>query len=189
MRAAFIGLVVILAAFLAFAQVRPAADRPSPIAAALNGHLVAQDGTPFHFSPNAPLASVRYFALYYSAQWCPPCHTFTPRLVNWYRAFKPAHPQFELIFVSEDHDRVSMLADMRETAMPWPAFSYDDLEQAGQAIQKFAGNGIPDLVLVDAGGKVLSDSFTPTGSYPGPAHVVDDINRLVGGAATVPLAP
>jgi thiol-disulfide isomerase/thioredoxin len=159
-----------------------AAQIPSLIA----DKLVSADGT----AANAPGKSVQYYAIYYSAQWCPPCHAFTPRLVSWYNKFKPAHPNFELIFVSEDRDEAAMLSYMKEMTMPWPAVRFSDLKHdggfKGSGIEKFAGDGIPDLVLLDAGGKVLSDSYQ-NGTYVGPEAVVEDINKLIGGEAPVPL--
>jgi hypothetical protein len=146
------------------------------LSSVIEGHLVSSDGSPFLFPAGAPARSLQYIAIYYA---------FTPVLVDWYKKFKPAHPEFELIFVSYDHDRPSWLSYMKEMAMPWPAFSFSDLQQSDQPITKFAGNGIPDLVLVDAGGKVLSDSFR-NGSYVGPQAVVDDINRLLSGTSPVP---
>ena len=70
----------------------------------------------------------------------------------------PAHPNFELIFVSEDHNEAAMLDYMKEMAMPWPAVRFGDLQHDGRGtfkgsgIEKYAGQGIPDLVLVDASG-------------------------------------
>jgi thiol-disulfide isomerase/thioredoxin len=160
----------------------------SQLTALISDKLVSADGT----AASTPDASVQYYAIYYSAQWCPPCHAFTPHLVQWYNKFKPSHPNFELIFVSEDHSETAMFDYMKEMAMPWPAVRFSELQHdgngtfKGSGIEKFANSGIPDLVLVDADGKVLSDSFQ-NGTYVGPQAVVDDINKLVGGASSVPL--
>ena len=160
-------------------------DATSSIFDLTRGKLISADGSPFAFPANPPVASIRYYAIYYSARWCPPCHAFTPRLVQWYNKFKPSHPNFELIFVSEDRNEAAMLDYMKEMAMPWPAVRFGDLKHdggfKGSGIEKFAGDGIPDLVLVDAAGKVLLDSFQK-GTYVGPEAVIDDINKLVGGA-------
>jgi nucleoredoxin len=150
----------------------------SQIPALVDGKLVSTDGT----AAVTPGSNVKYYAIYYSAQWCPPCHKFTPVLVQWYNQFKPTHPGFELIFVSEDHSETDMFNYMKEMAMPWPAVRFTELSHPrdfmGSNIEKFAHDGIPDLVLVDAGGKVLSDSWRD-GTYVGPEAVVDDINKLV----------
>lgn len=159
----------------------------SQIPALISEKLVSADGT----AVSMPGASVQYYAIYYSAQWCPPCHAFTPHLVKWYNGFKPTHPNFELIFVSEDRNEAAMLSYMKEMAMPWLAVRFGDLKHdggfKGSGIEKFAGDGIPDLVLVDVSGKVLSDSYQ-NGTYVGPEAVVDDINKLIGGTSPVPFA-
>lgn len=153
-----------------------------PIARLIQGKLVDASGTPVP----APGNDVQYYALYYSAAWCPPCHIFTPKLVAWYNKFKPSHPNFEIIFVSDDQGASAMLGYMKEMSMPWPAVQFSELTHNGTGIEKYAGPGIPDLVLVDAGGKVLADSFNGN-TYLGPASVVEAINRIVGGTSPVPL--
>jgi len=133
---------------------------------------------------DSTLTPIKYYAIYYSAQWCPPCHHFTPELVKFYNDFKPSHPDFELIFVSEDHNDDAMLAYMKEMSMPWPAVRFNSLMHdgsgtfKGSGIEGFAGGGIPDLVLVDSTGKVLSDSFQGD-QYVGPDKVIDDIKSMV----------
>jgi len=159
----------------------------------IKGSLVSMNGRPYTFPANASAESIQYYAIYYSAQWCPPCHHFSPLLVDWYTKFKPTHPNFELIFVSEDHDKDSMLSYMDEMLMPWPAVDFDKLSHdgngtfRGSGIEQYAGSGIPDLVFVDASGKVLSDSFQ-AGTYVGPEVVVNDINRIIGGSSPIQLA-
>ena len=72
---------------------------PSKIYSLTLGKLVSQSGADYQFPADAPANAIQYYAIYYSAQWCPPCHAFTPKLVDWYNRFKPAHHNFELIFV------------------------------------------------------------------------------------------
>ena len=106
----------------------------------------------------------------------PPCRAFTPKLVDFYKQFKSQHPNFELIFVNHDESGDAMLEYMKTDAMPWPAVRFDDIESV--KANKYCGAGIPDLVLVDADGKVLSDSFNGQ-EYVGPEKVMDDIKSLV----------
>ena len=120
----------------------------------------------------------KFVGIYFSAHWCGPCRRFTPQLAEFYRQFKAGHPELELIFVSSDHSEAEMEAYMREAAMPWPAIQYRKVRSAS-AIRKYAGRGIPCLVLVDPDGKVLSHSYDGD-TYVGPGKVVADIQKLVG---------
>jgi len=187
-----ITLVAFAVLLLAVALYALHSDAAAPISPLIEGKLISANGSPFDFPANASLASIRYYAIYYSAQWCPPCHAFTPILVQWYNKFKPSHPNFELIFVSEDRNEAAMLDYMKEMAMPWPAVRFSDLKHdggfKGSGIERFANDGIPDLVLVDAGGKVLSDSFSWNGSYLGPQHVLEDTENLVVASSPAPPA-
>ncbi len=148
----------------------------SGFVANFDGSLVVQkDGSFEDFHP-AALRGVKYWAFYYSASWCPPCRAFTPTLVDFYKGFKPTHPNFELIFVNHDQSEGDMLAYMRDDSMTWPAVRFSDIEQS--KANRYCGSGIPDLVLVDADGKVLSDSFSGS-DYLGPQKVMADIQAMV----------
>jgi len=153
-------------------------SQPAGFPARFGPHLVSIDGgQPQPFDASS-LKNVKYWAFYYSASWCPPCRAFTPRLVDFYNQFKPQHPNFELIFVSRDRDEDSMLAYMNTEAMPWPAVRFGDIATADA--NEFGSSGIPDLVLVDADGTVLSDSFAMWGwAYVGPDKVIKDIETMV----------
>ena len=154
----------------------PAGSSPTGLAAKFSYHLVKLDHGNLKPFDTANLNNVKYFAFYYSASWCPPCRAFTPKLVDFYNSFKPQHPNFELIFVNHDNSSDAMLAYMKGDSMPWPAARFEDIE--GSNANQYCGEGIPDLVLVDANGKVLSDSFKGSG-YVGPDKVMDDIKRMV----------
>jgi len=154
------------------------ATTPSPFVAQLTGHLLIMDhGTPKDFDAST-LKDVQYWAFYYSASWCGPCRAFTPQLVDFYKYFKKSHPNFELIFVGNDGTQDAMLSYMKMDEMPWPSMKYPDLDQPSVSVKKYFGPGIPDLVLTDASGKVLSDSFHGQ-DYVGPTKVMDDIKKMV----------
>ena len=105
-----------------------------------------------------PLAKKKLIALYFSAQWCAPCRKFTPQLVEFYNRVASQHPEFEIVFVSNDRTPFGMETYMRDMQMPWPAIDFAKLP-GKEALQKYAGEGIPCLVLLDASGKVLSHTY------------------------------
>lgn len=65
---------------------------------------------------------------------------------------------------------------MREANMPWPAIDFQKI--AGkETIRKYAGRGIPCLVLIDSTGKVVSNSFEGS-NYVGPKKVLADLDKI-----------
>lgn len=152
------------------------------VAATLKGDLVSLSGKRAKRFDDTTLAGTRHFAIYYSAHWCPPCRAFTPKLVEWYKTTKAAHPDFELIFVSSDNSEKEMEGYMAEASMPWPALDYGK-KRSNKSITKYAGSGIPCLVFIDAEGKVLSHSYEGS-KYVGPSKVMADIDKILKSSAT-----
>lgn len=149
----------------------------TPMQRQLDGKLVRlADGKLIPVNVGAALAPVKYYAVYFSAGWCAPCRKFTPGFIEAYKELKQRYPHFEVIFVSNDHTAAEMEGYIRQDRMPWPALQYEQV-QASQ-LQRFAGSGIPNLVLVDATGKVLVRSFRGK-EYLGPQYVLDETRRLL----------
>ncbi|NBS14164.1 MAG: hypothetical protein EBT57_05045 [Verrucomicrobia bacterium] len=119
----------------------------------------------------------KFTAVYYSAHWCPPCRAFTPKLVEWYNQFHPKHKKFELVFASSDKDEKAMLEYMSEMKMPWPAVKFGEKKESG--LDKYASDGIPYLVLIDAEGKDLTGK--PGNEWQSPTEVLQQIEKIVGG--------
>jgi nucleoredoxin len=156
------------------------------IAGAVKGNLVRLQNGNLVSCYDEELAPKQIYGLYFSAQWCGPCRKFTPQLVAYYNQVTHDHPEFEIIFVSLDKSADGMAAYMRDDNMPWPAIEYGKLANV-PALQKYVGKGIPDLVIVDASGKVLADSFVG-GKYVGPGRVLDDLNAIFARGASPEVA-
>lgn len=165
-----------LAAPPAVAPVAKAAV-PAVMARRLQGKLVQLQGGALRPQVAGRLEGVQFYALYFSAAWCGPCRQFTPRLVRAYQELRAAYPEFEVVLVSADQSAGEMQKYMIGDRMPWPALRFDQIRQAGE-IMRYAGDGIPCLVLVDAAGRVLSDSYRG-GNYVGPQAVLDDTRRIL----------
>mmetsp|Transcript_32294 Transcript_32294/g.93626 ORF Transcript_32294/g.93626 Transcript_32294/m.93626 type:complete len:349 (-) Transcript_32294:163-1209(-) len=100
-------------------------------------------------------------AIYFSANWCPPCRQFTPMLAQFYEQAKAAGRKFEVIFISADRDAGSMKEYLQ--SMPWLAVRFED--PARQRIQAmFQVNGIPNLKIFSPNGKLLDDNAVQSGS-------------------------
>lgn len=155
----------------------PATGELAPFARTLGAKLVRWENGALKPHDQSRLAGVKFFALYFSASWCGPCRQFTPELVDAYGKIRAQYPEFELVFVSNDRSAADMQGYMSGDHMAWPAVRYDAIRNS-RDITRYAGDGIPCLVLVDAEGKVLSDSFRG-GGYVGPDAVLDDTWKIL----------
>ena len=183
MRFPLVALVVVACWFLVFASGAPAAEPTATVVAdALRGRLLraGDDGgalVPAAPGADAALGGRRLVALYFSADWCPPCHVFTPKLVNFYRAARAGHPEFEVVFVSRDHSDGEMLRYLRNSGMPFPAVRFADLLGASPALANTGGEFLPALVLLEARtGRPLADPYRD-GQYVGPEQVLVELQR------------
>lgn len=168
-----------------------AAPRPfeaqSVVADLVKGDLVYwNNGSLARFDDEA-FGNKKLIALYFSAHWCGPCRKFTPQLVEYYSRVKAQHPEFEIVFVSSDRSALGMETYMRETQMPWPAVDFGKL--AGkEALKKYLGKGIPCLVVVDASGKVLADTYEGEKRL-GPEKVLANLDSIFARGSIVQVPP
>ena len=91
--------------------------------------------------------------IYFSAHWCPPCRMFTPKLVEFRDAC--AKENFEVVFVSCDHDEKAMKGYMTETNMKWLAVPFESPVRR-KLMETYKVTGIPYLVILDKDGKIVS---------------------------------
>jgi len=149
------------------------------ISQTLEGNLVSNSGgkmVPYDLATR-PGGLPKYYAFYFSAHWCPPCRQFTPKLVNFYNRNRRSN--VEVIFVSHDRGETQMQKYMSGSGMNWPAVRYGT-EGGMPSISKYLGQGIPCLVLVDASGKIISNSYQGN-TYIGPYKVLQNIEAIAKG--------
>src|ERR1041385_3092949 len=167
--------------------VRPNAANPGGnIASLVKGVLVISRNGVLRPYLDGEFEKKKLIALYHSAYWCPPCRKFTPQLVAFYNRVAAAHPEFEIVFVSNDKSANAMEGYMRDDQMPWPAVSYDKVPGNAALIKSF-GQWIPCLVVVDETGKVFFDSYAGQNTR-GPEAVLNDLDQLFAGKGPTQLA-
>ncbi|XP_057949042.1 probable nucleoredoxin 1 [Malania oleifera] len=91
--------------------------------------------------------------LYFSAQWCPPCHAFLPKLIEAYHKIKSKDEAFEVIFISSDRDQTSF--EEFFSGMPWLALTFGD-ERKASLSRTFKVYGIPMLVAIGPSGHTVT---------------------------------
>ncbi|XP_058078668.1 uncharacterized protein LOC131226997 [Magnolia sinica] len=95
----------------------------------------------------------KHILLYFSAQWCPPCRSFLPKLIKAYHEIKAKDDAFEVIFISSDKDQASF--DRFFLEMPWLALSFGD-ERKKSLDRTFKIDGIPSLIAIGPTGKTIT---------------------------------
>jgi nucleoredoxin len=159
----------------------PPANAAAPagsIAALVKGDLFTSRNGITRPYLDAEFEKKKLIGLYFSASWCGPCRKFTPSLVSFYNKNAAAHPEFEILLMTNDKSAVAMEGYMRDQQMPWPALSFDKAS-GNQALKKYAGSGIPCLVVVDENGKVIFDTYAGK-DRRGPEAVLGDLDQLFG---------
>ncbi len=132
------------------------------------------------------LEGKKLVGLYYSAHWCAPCRKFTPELVEYYNRVAPAHPEFEIIFVSSDRSHFAWETYIQESRMPWLAIDYDQLADLG-GVKALGGDGIPSLVVLDEGSHLVASSYEGD-KYLGPKNALAALDKIFAGNAASPIA-
>lgn len=101
-----------------------------------------------------PVSSLqgKVVAVYFSAEWCPPCKAFTPRLVEFAEANKA---KLAVVFVSSDRTPEAQAKYMTGYKMPWAATPHGS--PAGRGLgQEHGVRGIPTLLVFGKDGALAS---------------------------------
>ncbi len=154
-------------------------QRPSRIAAALEGIMVDADGRPYHYDHPG---DKKFFAFYFGASWCAPCHAFSPDFVKFLDDALPRHPELAAVLLSNDQQPDQMLAYMKEEKMPFPAVPLSDLNRS-RLLSSYAAQMIPQLVIVDRFGKVLASNDDNHGNRGDPKDTIDALGKLLAAPA------
>lgn len=157
------------------AVLAPTVHAEMDVAKELKGNLKKiEEGKLVKAKPD--LSGIDYYAIYFSAHWCPPCRKFTPKLVSAYNELKGKHKNFEVIFFSSDKGKKEMAEYMEETHMPWYGFDYKKAKKS--PIRDYSPRGIPCLVILDKDGKVLAHSYKGD-KYLGPTAPLEELKKLL----------
>ena len=94
----------------------------------------------------------KYVGLYFSASWCGPCRSFTPKLID----FKNKHADnFEVVLIGSDGSAKAQQNYMKKYKMPWLAL-INQSAPARKISSQLEVEFIPYLVVLNQDGKVLT---------------------------------
>lgn len=96
----------------------------------------------------------KFVGVYFSAHWCPPCRSFTPKLVEF--RDKNVDQNFEVVFVSFDNSDDEKAAYIEEAEMKWPSFPGSKTEEANALALKVEIQGLPTLAVFAPDGTLIT---------------------------------
>ena len=121
------------------------------------------------------------YVLVYSARLdCTRCAAFLPKLKSFYERMKPAHPNFEVVFLSQDFKAEDAKAlDAREH-LPGRSVAYDKrLEAADLGTLVQNGSLLPLVWLYDRNGKLLGQNQA-SGGKPAAEDLLATLEKKLG---------
>jgi len=127
---------------------------PATFAEALGSEFERKDGSTVGLEAIAG----KTLGLYFSAHWCPPCRGFTPKLKEFYEAYKAKDPNFEIVFVSSDKDEAGMKSYFKEDHGDYLALPFSQRQAKSDLSDMFGVQGIPTFVAIDDKGRVLNSN-------------------------------
>ncbi len=105
----------------------------------------------------------KFVGVYFSASWCPPCRTFTPKLIEFRNKHKK---EFEVVLVASEASAKAQANYMKKYEMPWLAVENQSI--GGKLLAKrHRIQFIPTLVVLAPDGEIVtSAAMTDVKSIP-----------------------
>ena len=124
---------------------------PKTLQEIIGNEFIASDKETF----DASILEDKITGLYFSANWCPPCKQFTPKLKELYNKLKADGKKLEIIYVSNDENQEKFDAYFED--MPWLAIPYSDKKRLAVLQSELEIRGLPTLILLDEKGNIITN--------------------------------
>jgi thiol-disulfide isomerase/thioredoxin len=87
-------------------------------------------------------------ALYFSADFCKPCHEFLPLLKDFYEEVNEDEKKVEIVYVSLDKTQDAQEKYHKQMG-PWPRIAYANEAEREQLKAKYGVEKIPSIIVLD----------------------------------------
>jgi hypothetical protein len=121
-----------------------------------------------------------YYLLLVGAAYDEKTPKLVTKLIETYNKVNQTTKKYEIIYMSLDRNPQSWEKFVKESKMPWPLLNYK-VGTDSKTYGKYASNGVPNLIIVDRKGEVISDANRGTKEEPQfvPREVVLDLASLL----------
>lgn len=99
--------------------------------------------------------SPKYYVLYYSAYWCPPCRMMAPGSVKKFNTYVKGSKNIELILTSVDNSDADLIKWSKLENFPW-LMTKPSKTRSNAIAKKFSPASYPHMVIIDSNGKKIS---------------------------------
>jgi hypothetical protein len=165
---------------------RPAPSGPSnAIYELLQGNLVHLERGELRKLDDEVVKRKKLYLLFYSSGSSELTRSITSALVTFYRRVAFLHPEFEIIFISQDRTAYGMETYMHRAEMPWPAMVFE--KTADTIAGRRVTSEVPNLVLVSGDAKVLYSSAGTQNSDTD--KVIANLDKVIATSSNDPAAP
>lgn len=113
----------------------------------LGDTLLDRYGSIIKRDTNETLKNKKVIGLYFSAEYCPYCVEFTPKLVEFYNSVSSEEPSIDIVFISSDKTEKSFYNYFNK--MPWLAVPHERRDIKERLVKQFEFKTIPQLIFVD----------------------------------------
>jgi len=163
----------------------PAPASPDAIYELLQGNLVHLERGELRKLDDELVRKKKLYLLFYSSNSSDLARTVTVSLVNFYRRVASTHPEFEIIFFSQDRTASAMESYIHKAEMPWPAMTFD--KTASKVAGRRVVYEVPYLILVSGDGRIL---YSSTGTQNTDVDkVIANLDKVLATSSADPSAP
>jgi hypothetical protein len=161
---------------------------PSPSDAVyqlLQGNLVHLERGELRKLDDELVRKKKLYLLFYSSNTSELARTVTVSLVNFYRRVASTHPEFEIIFFSQDRTASAMESYIHRAEMPWPAMTFD--KTASKVAGRRVVYEVPYLILVSGDARTL---YSSTGTQNTDVDkMIANLDKVLATSSADPAAP
>lgn len=163
----------------------PVSDPRNAICELLQKNLVHLERGELRKLDDELVRKKKLYLFFFSSNSSELARTVTSSLVSFYHRAASSHPEFEIIFFSQDRTASAMESYIQRAEMPWPAMVFD--KTASKVAGRRVVYEVPYLVLVSGDGKVL---FSSTGTQNSDVDkVIANLDKVLATSSADSSAP